>query len=105
MANLFRRIGFRSHSDQDEEVSRGQSTIAFEDSSSGELKFVGDLGGNSSEIAYQEASGAPVEVKSPLGYRVGSVTILFLNLSKMVGTGIFSTRTYTTCSNLKTIMY
>ncbi|KAF3047948.1 hypothetical protein E8E11_008899 [Didymella keratinophila] len=48
-------------------------------------------GGNTSEIAYQEASGAPVESDSPLGYSVGAVTIIFLNLSKMIGTGIYST--------------
>ena len=58
----------------------------------GDLKYVGDKGGNTYEIAYQEASGAPVERQSPLGYAVGPVTIVFLNLSKMVGTGIFSTR-------------
>jgi hypothetical protein len=38
-------------------------------------------------VGYQEASGAPVETQSPLGYTVGPVTIIFLNLSKMVGTG------------------
>lgn len=58
----------------------------------GTLKFVGEGGENSSYTGYQEASGAPVERKSPLGYSVGPVTIAFLNLSKMVGTGIFSTR-------------
>lgn len=95
MANLFRRVGFRSGSDSDDDTPRGQSTVVIQDSGSGDLKFVGDIGGNTSEITYQEASGAPVEVKSPLGYAVGPVTILFLNISKMVGTGIFSTRTYT----------
>jgi hypothetical protein len=59
----------------------------------GSLKFVAEGGQNSSYAGYQEASGAPVESKSPLGYSVGPVTIAFLNLSKMVGTGIFSTRT------------
>jgi len=39
----------------------------------------------------EEASGAPVEVHSSLGYDVGSVAILFLNFSMMVGTGVFST--------------
>src|ERR1700712_3831638 len=58
----------------------------------GSLKFTAEEGGNSSKLTYQEASGAPVERKSPLGYSVGWVTIIFLNLSKMVGTGIFSTR-------------
>ena len=58
----------------------------------GKLKFVGKRGGNNSETSYQEASGAPVEIESPLGYSVGAITILFLNISKMIGTGIFSTR-------------
>jgi hypothetical protein len=58
----------------------------------GSLKFTAVEGGNSAPPTYQEASGAPVETKSPLGYSVGWVTIVFLNLSKMVGTGIFSTR-------------
>lgn len=58
----------------------------------GTLNFVAEGGENSSYTAYQEASGAPVESKSPLGYSVGPVTIAFLNLSRMVGTGIFSTR-------------
>ncbi|KAL6702793.1 hypothetical protein ACN47E_000929 [Coniothyrium glycines] len=39
----------------------------------------------------QDASGAPVEQLSPLGYHVGYAGILFLNVSQMVGTGIFST--------------
>jgi hypothetical protein len=60
--------------------------------SDGSLKFVGEGGENSSRIGYQEASGAPVESKSPLGYSVGPVSIVFLNVGSMVGTGIFSTR-------------
>jgi amino acid transporter len=40
---------------------------------------------------YQEGTGAPVEVASPLGYHVGWFGILFLNVSQMVGTGVFST--------------
>ncbi|KAF2093562.1 high affinity methionine permease [Rhizodiscina lignyota] len=57
----------------------------------GSLQFTGASGENTSKPTYQEASGAPVESKSPLGYSVGWVTVIFLNLSKMVGTGIFST--------------
>jgi hypothetical protein len=60
----------------------------------GTLKFTAEAGGNSALPTYQEASGAPVESKSPLGYSVGWITIVFLNLSKMVGTGIFSTREF-----------
>ncbi|KAF2638768.1 LAT family L-amino acid transporter [Massarina eburnea CBS 473.64] len=40
---------------------------------------------------YQDANGAPVEQISPLGYHVGWFGILFLNVSQMVGTGVFST--------------
>jgi hypothetical protein len=43
---------------------------------------------------YQDGNGAPVEQMSPLGYHVGWAGILFLNVSQMVGTGVFSTRTY-----------
>ncbi|KAI9708247.1 MAG: hypothetical protein M1820_004201 [Bogoriella megaspora] len=57
----------------------------------GDLKFTIEAGGNTEKPTYQEASGAPVESTSPLGYSVGWVTVVFLNLSKMVGTGIFST--------------
>ncbi|KAK5704228.1 hypothetical protein LTR97_003243 [Elasticomyces elasticus] len=55
------------------------------------LKIVGAQSDNDSPVSYQEASGAPVETTSPLGLNVGSITIVFLNLSKMIGTGIFST--------------
>jgi hypothetical protein len=40
----------------------------------------------------QDGNGAPVEQISPLGYHVGWFGILFLNVSQMVGTGVFSTR-------------
>jgi hypothetical protein len=43
---------------------------------------------------YQDANGAPVEQVSPLGYHVGWYGILFLNVSQMVGTGVFSTRKF-----------
>lgn len=43
---------------------------------------------------YQDGNGAPVEQVSPLGYHVGWAGILFLNVSQMVGTGVFSTRAY-----------
>lgn len=45
---------------------------------------------------YQDGNGAPVEQVSPLGYHVGWAGILFLNVSQMVGTGVFSTRKYLT---------
>lgn len=66
----------------------------YNEVSEGKLKYVENKGGNNSHASYQEASGAPVEVNSPLGYKVGAITILFLNLSKMIGTGIFSTREF-----------
>jgi hypothetical protein len=43
-------------------------------------------------LVSQDANGAPVETVSPLGYHVGWAGILFLNVSQMVGTGVFSTR-------------
>ncbi|KAL2145695.1 hypothetical protein VTI28DRAFT_6570 [Corynascus sepedonium] len=57
----------------------------------GSLKYTLEKGGNDSPESYQEASGAPVERQSPLGYDVGAVTIIFLNVSKMIGTGVYST--------------
>ena len=58
----------------------------------GSLEFTVAQGANDSLPSYQEASGAPVETNSPLGYFVGPVTIIFLNISMMVGTGVYSTR-------------
>ena len=58
----------------------------------GSLEYTVAQGGNDSLPSYQEASGAPVETKSPLGYFVGPVTIIFLNVSMMIGTGVYSTR-------------
>jgi hypothetical protein len=93
MSTLFRRLKHSSGSETEKSraTSSTGSNVAVAD---GDLKYIGGQGGNVSTIAYQEASGAPVETKSPLGYNVGPVTIVFLNLSKMVGTGIFSTRMY-----------
>lgn len=58
----------------------------------GSLHYYAEGGANANEVTYQEASGAPIEVDSPLGYSVGYVTVIFLNLSKMIGTGVFTTR-------------
>ena len=58
----------------------------------GKLAFTRAAAGNNSKATYQEAVGAPVEVKSPLGYHVGWMTVVFLNINQMIGTGIFSTR-------------
>ena len=59
--------------------------------STGSLQYAVEKGGNNSGPSYQESSGAPVESHSTLGYNVGAITIVFLNLSKMVGTGVYST--------------
>ncbi|KAH7127942.1 high-affinity methionine permease [Dactylonectria estremocensis] len=56
----------------------------------GDLAYVRAVGGNGGK-GYQEAVGAPVESKSPLGYNVNWITIIFLNVNMMIGTGIFST--------------
>jgi hypothetical protein len=59
----------------------------------GDLAYTLVQSGNGSKPSYQEAVGAPVETDSPLGYHVGWVTVVFLNVNQMIGTGIFSTRT------------
>lgn len=69
------------------------------ETSDGSIKYVAEVGGNTAGATYQDATGAPVERESPMGYSVNSFTILFLNISMMVGTGIFSTRK---CSKLPT---
>lgn len=82
------RLGPRTEDFNDD----GAEFDTYGEVTEGNLKYVGKTAGNNSEISYQEASGAPVEIQSPLGYSVGGITILFLNMSKMIGTGIFSTR-------------
>ena len=63
----------------------------------GDLAYVRAKGGNDSGPSYQEAMGAPVEGSSPLGYHVGWLTVIFLNVNQMIGTGIFSTRMSYVC--------
>lgn len=49
---------------------------------------------NDSLPSYEEAAvttGAPTEKISPLGYHVDWVSVVFLNVGKMIGTGVFST--------------
>jgi hypothetical protein len=60
--------------------------------SDGNLTYVAEQGGNDSLPSYQEVAGAPVERQSPFGYAAGPITIIFLNISKMIGTGVYSTR-------------
>jgi hypothetical protein len=87
----------RPHIKMEKDTVKESSTAApfqHDSSDSDSLQYTTEIGGNTSEVTYQDASGAPVEVNSPLGYSVGPVTVVFLNLSKMIGTGVFSTRSY-----------
>lgn len=88
------RRPFRSRDDDDDDDDDGGSRGRVDDAevSDGSLKYTLEQSGNGSLPSYQEASGAPVETNSPLGYSVGPVTIVFLNISKMIGTGVYSTR-------------
>ncbi|KAJ4374403.1 hypothetical protein N0V86_007268 [Didymella sp. IMI 355093] len=53
-------------------------------------------GGNTKEVAYQEASDAPVESDSPLGHSFGAVSIFLLKLSRIIDTGIYSAHPFKT---------
>lgn len=66
-------------------VVEGQREI-----SAGSTQYIGEKGGNDAPPTYQDASGAPVENNSPLGYSVGPVTITLLNITMMIGAGIYS---------------
>ncbi|KAL4883920.1 amino acid permease-domain-containing protein [Aspergillus karnatakaensis] len=59
--------------------------------STGSAQYIGEKGGNDAPPTYQDATGAPVEKKSPLGYDVGPTTITLLNVTMMIGAGIYST--------------
>ncbi|WVQ95763.1 hypothetical protein IAU59_002862 [Kwoniella sp. CBS 9459] len=72
-------------------VSPGVDILTYEHIHNGSLEYVAEKGGNGAEATYQEASGAPVEGKSPLGYEVSYFTVMFLTINMMIGTGIFST--------------
>jgi hypothetical protein len=76
----------------DPEASDSEPSVIHD----GGLAYTRVKGGNGSKPSYQEAVGAPVESHSPLGYNVGWLTVIFLNVNMMIGTGIFSTRTYPT---------
>ncbi|KAF9484383.1 high affinity methionine permease [Pholiota conissans] len=46
------------------------------------------------DLHFEDAAvtnGAPIEKISPLGYHVDWITVVFLNISKMIGTGVFTT--------------
>lgn len=89
------RRPFRSRDDNNEPTTQDAPALTRVNSaevSDGSLKYTLEKGGNDSQPSYQEATGAPVESRSPLGYSVGPITIIFLNVSKMIGTGVYSTR-------------
>lgn len=77
--------------DGDGDVYQDDQSSGQEQVTDGSLHYVFEKAGNDSGPTYQEASGAPVEVESPLGYDVGAVTIICLNVSNMIGTGVYST--------------
>lgn len=90
-------------------LSEKAQIAAYDNSSSdtviqdGDLQYTREQANNGAAPTYQEATGAPVEVNSPLGYHVNWFTIIFLNVGQMVGTGVFSTRKlslYYTCEDL-----
>lgn len=77
-----------SESHSNESTSSGGEEII----QNGSVNYTVAVGMNSTKATYQDASGAPVETDSPLGYSVNFWTSLCLNINQMVGTGIFSTR-------------
>lgn len=94
MPSFWRRPFQSSEESQSTEVEERGSSSGSDPSElvAGGTYYVAGKAANNTEVSYQDASGAPVEESSPLGYNVGPMTILFLNVSKMIGTGIFSTR-------------
>ncbi|KZL85731.1 high-affinity methionine permease [Colletotrichum incanum] len=81
------RRPFGEHSGATETVVNSQGRQV----SAGGVQYIGEKGGNDAPPTYQDASGAPVENNSPLGYSVGPVTITLLNITMMIGAGIYST--------------
>ncbi|KAL2829857.1 amino acid permease-domain-containing protein [Aspergillus pseudoustus] len=57
----------------------------------GNVQYVSEKGGNDAPPTYQDASGAPIERNSPLGYSVGPLTVTMLNVTMMIGAGIYVT--------------
>ncbi|TFK40147.1 high affinity methionine permease [Crucibulum laeve] len=59
-----------------------------------EKSYVLETGSQDSLPSYEDAAvtaGAPTEKISPLGYHVDWISVIFLNISKMIGTGVFTT--------------
>ncbi|TDZ27697.1 High-affinity methionine permease [Colletotrichum spinosum] len=81
----------RPFASREPETNVEDITVHESEVTDGSLHYVVEKAGNGSGPSYQEATGAPVETSSPLGYAVGPVTIVFLNVSKMIGTGVYST--------------
>jgi hypothetical protein len=82
------RQPFSKRPSGDRNATRGQGERA----STAAGQYISERGGNNAPPTYQDASGAPVESQSPLGYSVGPVTITLLNITMMIGAGIYSTR-------------
>jgi hypothetical protein len=96
MGSLFNKVKVWS-STQDARTPSGDAYASDSEPSiirDGDLAYTLAKAGNGSKPSYQEAVGAPVESDSPLGYHVSWVTVIFLNVNQMIGTGIFSTRKY-----------
>ncbi|KAF8640320.1 hypothetical protein AX16_010215 [Volvariella volvacea WC 439] len=56
--------------------------------------YVQEASSTESLPSYEDAAvttGAPTEKVSPLGYHVDWISVIFLNISKMIGTGVFTT--------------
>lgn len=68
----------------------GEATAQIS-TSTGSTQYISEKGGNNAPLTYQDASGAPVEHDSPLGYSVNPVTLTLLNITMMIGAGIYST--------------
>lgn len=87
----WRRPFYNGEDGENATAAADTASISSAEISDGSLKYTLEKGGNDSQPSYQEASGAPVERSSPLGYTVGPITIIMLNVSKMIGTGVYST--------------
>lgn len=77
-AGLFDGSKSTAHVSADPEASDSEPSVIHD----GDLAYTRVKGGNGSKPSYQEAVGAPVESKSPLGYHVGWLTVIFLNVSE-----------------------
>ncbi|KAF4124867.1 High affinity methionine permease, partial [Geosmithia morbida] len=83
----FRRPFGDRNGDSGNVINKGQHGSV----SDGHELYVGTKGGNDAPPTYQDISGAPIERESPLGYSVGPATITLLNVTMMIGAGIYST--------------